>query len=194
MDLLKFRREFNPMAPSAAARFTGPIANDDLGFGLLVRRLDDSLVNFDNQNNRILLYDETGSQDQIADVDTNIPVVIQHGALLREDPILQKVLQFVHVLMFTNTAATFKFLAEFDRIISEITLEPNTYNLPWTDLTWDDIEWVFDTWYQEAPMEFGEVACKWGSGRIEKTDASVNFAYFGLILWLWPFSQIRTFR
>lgn len=194
MDLLKFRREFNPMAPSSAARFTGPIANTGLGFGLLVRRLDDSMVNFDNQNKRILLYDETGSQDQIADVDTNIPVVIQHGSLLREDPILQKVLQFVHVLMFTNTAATFKFLAEFDRIISEVTLEPNTYDLPWTDLDWDDIEWVYDTWYQEAPLEFGEVACKWGSGRIEKTDASVNFAYFGLILWLWPFSQIRTFR
>lgn len=194
MDLLRFRRAFNPINPADSARFTGPISNAGLGFGLLLRRLDDSLINFDNQNNKVLLYDDTETQDQIDGVNTNIPVVIQHGALLREDPIAQKILHYVHVLQFTNTAATIRLLAEFDRIISQTTLEPNTYSLGWDGLVWDDLEWNFETWFQEAPIEYGSISCKWCAPRVEKTDSEISFAYFGLILWLWPFSQIRTFR
>lgn len=198
MDLLTFRKSYNPLNPAQAARFTGPIENeetgDGLGFGLLLRRLDGSLLNFDNQNKRILAYDSTGSQDQIAGTNASMPVVVQHGALLKEDAVSQKILSYVHVLMFSNTNATLRFLAEFERITNQLTLQANTYSLLWDDINWTDINWEFDTWYQEAGFDFGSVACKWGSPRISKTDASVAFAYFGLILWLWPFGQIRTFR
>ncbi|HLP41576.1 MAG TPA: hypothetical protein VK465_08730 [Fibrobacteria bacterium] len=194
LDLLKFRREFTPAAPSAAARFVGPIENTGMGFGHLLRRLDDTLVVFDNQNKRIMSYDKTGTQDQIADTNTDMPVVIQSGALLREDPISQKTLNFAHILQFTSSSTTFRILAEFERVISQADAEPNTYNLAWEDLTWDDIDWQFDTWFSETPLDYGAINCKWCVARIEKTDSQVSFAYFGLILWLWAFQQIRTFR
>jgi hypothetical protein len=198
LDLLKFRREFDPANPSKAVRFTGPHENEEsgsgLGFGLLIRRQDDTLVVFDNQNKRILSYDETGTQDQIAGTNTNMPVVIQHGPQLREDPIMQKVLHYAHVLQFTNSQTTLRILAEFERIITDATAEPNTYTLTWDDLSWDDIDWVFDTWFSEIPFDYGAIACKWCAPRISKSDSQVDFAYFGLILWLWPFNQVRTFR
>jgi hypothetical protein len=85
-------------------------------------------------------------------------------------------------------------LAEFERVISEAEVSPNTYSLAWEDITWTDIEWVTDTWYSETPFDYGSIACKWCVARIEKTDSQVDYAYFGLILWLWNFAQIRTFR
>jgi hypothetical protein len=198
LDLLKFRREFDPTNPARAVRFSGPHENEEsgsgLGFGLLLRRLDDTLICFDNQNKRILSYDETGAQDEIADVNTDMPVVIQHGPQLREDPILQKVLHYAHVLQFTNSETTLRILAEFERIISEATVEPNLYSLSWEDLTWDDIDWSFDTWFSEVAFDFASISCKWCIPRIEKSDSQVDFAYFGLILWMWPFTQIRTLR
>lgn len=198
MDLLKFRREFDPANPPAAVRFTGPIENEEysngIGFGYLLRRLDDTLVVFDNQNKRILSYDETGNQDQIADTNTDVPVVIQSGALLREDPILQKTIHFAHLLQFTSAVTTLRILAEFERLICEVDMQPNTYALAWDDIAWDDIEWSTDTWYSEAPLEFGSTSCKWCVARVEKSDSQVNFAFFGLLLWLWSFKTVRTFR
>jgi hypothetical protein len=198
MDLLKFRREFNPLNPAQAVRFVGPIENEEsgsgLGFGLLLRRVNDTLIVFDNQNKRILSYDKTGTQDQIADTNTDMPVVIQTGALLREDPILQKVLHYAHILQFTNSETTIRILAEFERVISSADASPNTYSLAWDDIVWDDLEWLTDTWYSETPFEYGATACKWCVARIEKSNSQVDYAYFGLILWIWGFSQIRTFR
>jgi hypothetical protein len=194
LDLLKFRREFNPAAPLSAVRWIGPIKNNGLGFGLLLKRLDDTLVIFDNANKRILSYDKTGTQDEINDVDTDIPVIIQSGALLREDAIQQKTLHYAHILQFTGSETTLRILAEFERVISEASVSPNTYSLSWEDITWSDIEWVTDTWYSETTFDYGSIACKWCVARIEKTDSQVDYAFFGLILWLWNFSQIRTFR
>ncbi len=194
LDLLKFRREFNPSAPLSAVRWIGPIKNAGLGFGLLLKRLDDTLVVFDNANKRILSYDKTGVQDQIAGVDTNIPLVIQSGALLREDPIQQKTLHYAHILQFTGSETTLRILAEFERVISEAAVAANTYSLSWEDISWSDLQWVTDTWFSETPFDYGSIACKWCVARIEKTDSQVDYAFFGLILWLWNFSQIRTFR
>ena len=198
LDLMKFRREFNPLDPSRSVRFVGPIENEEsgsgLGFGLLLRRLDDTLLAFDNQNKRIQSYDKTGTQDQIAGTSASMPVVIQHGAQLREDPILQKVLNYAHILQFTNSVTTLRILAEFERVISDVDAQPNTYTLAWDDIAWSDMDWVFDTWFTEAAFDYGSIACKWCIPRITKSDAQVDFAYFGLILWLWPFGQVRTFR
>lgn len=194
LDLLKFRREFNPSAPLEAVRWTGPISNTGLGFGLLLKRLDDTFVVFDNANKRILSYDKTGTQDEIDDVNTDIPVVIQMGALLTEDAIQQKTLHYAHVLQLTSSETTLKILAEFERIINQSTLEPNTYSFEWTDITWTDLEWVTDTWFSETPFDYGSVSCKWFVPRLEKTDSQVDYAFFGFIFWMWNFLQVRTFR
>jgi hypothetical protein len=85
-------------------------------------------------------------------------------------------------------------LAEFERVISSADASPNTYSLAWDDIVWDDLEWLTDTWYSETPFEYGATACKWCVARIEKSNSQVDYAYFGLILWIWGFSQIRTFR
>lgn len=198
MDLAKFRREFDPAYPSKAVRWVGPIENEEagsgLGFGLLLRRIDDTLIVFDNQNKRILSYDKTGTQDQIADADTSMPVAYQSGALLREDPILQKTLHYAHILQFTSSPTTLTILSEFARLITEADAEPNTYSLAWGDIVWTDLDWVTDTWFTETPFEYGSTACKWCVALIEKDDDQVDYAFFGLILWLWSFNQIRTFR
>ena len=198
LDLLKFRREFNPVAPLAAVRWTGPFLNEGsgsgLGFGLLLKRIDDTLIVFDNQNSRILSYDKTGTQDEIADADADMTVLFQSGALLREDPIMQKTLLYAHILQFTSSETTLRILAEFERVISENDAQPNTYSLAWGDIVWTDLDWVTDTWFSEVPFDYGSIACKWCVARIEKTDSQVDYAFFGLILWLWNFTQIRTFR
>jgi hypothetical protein len=194
LDLLKFKREFNPFRPASSARFSGPIVNTGMGLALMKRRLDGTLIAMDNQNSRLMVYDATESQDSVAGADKNIPVVIQHGAVMREDPLAQKVLHYAHILQFTNSNTTLKILMEFERLIAQATAEANTYSLEWTDIVWSDLSWVFDTWYSETPFEYGTLAGKWFVPRIEKEDARVDFAYFGLVFWYSAFNQIRTFR
>lgn len=194
LDLLKFKREFNPFRPASSARFSGPQENAGLGLALLKRRLDGTLIALDNQNSRLLFYDEDESQDTIDGTATDIPVIIQHGAIMREDPIAQKVLHYAHVLQFTGSNTILKILMEFERVTAEATAQANTYTLEWDDLEWADLSWLFDTWYSETPFEFGTLAGKWFVPRIEKEDSRVDFAYFGLVFWYSAFSQIRTFR
>jgi hypothetical protein len=194
LDLLKFKREFDPFRPARSARFSGPQENAGLGLALLKRRLDGTLIALDNQNNRLLFYDEDESQDTIDAADTDIPVIIQHGAIMREDPIAQKILHYAHILQFTGSNTTLKILMEFERVTAEATAQANTYSLEWDDLDWVDLAWLFDTWYSETPFEYGTLAGKWFVPRIEKEDSRVDFAYFGLVFWCSIFSQIRTFR
>lgn len=194
LDLLKFKREFNPFRPASSARFAGPHENEGLGLALFKRRLDGTLVAMDNRNSRLLFYDEDESQDAIDSVETDIPVVIQHGAVLREDPIAQKTMHYAHVLQFTGSDTILRMLMEFERVTAEATAQANTYALEWEDLDWLDMEWLFDTWYSETPFEYGALSGKWFVPRIEKEDSRVDFAYFGLVFWYSAFQQVRTFR
>lgn len=194
LDLLKFKREFNPFRPVQSARFSGPQVNTGMGLAHLKRRLDGTLIAFDNQNNRILFYNKAGTQDSVDGTDTNMPVVVQYGAMMREDPIAQKTLHYAHVLQFTNSDTLLKILMEFERATGEVTAEANTYALTWEDIEWVDIDWLFDTWFSETPFEYGQLTGKWFVPRIEKEDSRVDFAFFGLVFWYSGFSQIRTFR
>lgn len=199
LDLLKFRREFNPQNPSYSARFTGPMDNDEpdathLGFGLLLRRIDGTLINFDNQNNRILFYDKTGSQDSIDATNTDMPVRIEQTGLFREAPSMQKMLLSAHVYAFTNSQLALTVEGEFGRVLSQATVEPNAYDFPWTDIVWTDIDWDYETWFQDIAFEFMDVVGKWFRYRFEKTDSEVNLAFFGHETYYDTFEQIRTFK
>lgn len=194
MDLLKFRREFNPQNPSYSARVTGPINNTGLGFGILLRRLDGTLINFDNQNSRVLFYDKTASVDSVDGTDTNVPIAIEQTGIMRESVSAQKVLCYMLAYIFTNSQITVTVKGEFDRLLSTATVTPNGYGLVWYDISWSDIEWLYDTWFQDVAFDFCAIVGKWFSYRFEKSDSESATAFFGSETFFDMFNQVRTLR
>lgn len=199
MDLVKFRKEYAMKGPSGAARFTGPLDNDEhasshLGFGILLRRIDGTLINFDNQNNRILFYDDESAQDEIDATATNIPVAIAQTGLFRDLPSFQKILLAAHIYAFTNTTMGLTIDGEFGRVASTAQVDANGTSFEWDDINWSDIEWAYDVWFQDVALEFGEVVGKWFGFRLTKTDAEAGCAFFGIEFYYDAFEQIRTLK
>lgn len=194
MDLLTFRRGFNPVQPTDNVRFSGPIQNNNLSFGLMLRRLDRSLVNFDSLNGRVLVYNQTAMQDYINGVNKNVAVMIKTGALLRESPMMQKVVNYLHLMALSSSDINITIGQEYTPEQNNYVAEPNSSPFIWTDIDWTDITWLEGTWYYDLPLGLSDIACKWCTVSISKEDNQSSFAFFGLLLWLWPIKQIRTFR
>lgn len=199
MDLNRFRNGFNPLKPTQSARFTGPIMNDEpdathLGFGILLQRVDGSLVNFDNQNNRILVYDESGSQDSVDAVDANIRFRIEQTGLMRENATPQKILCNGKLYLLSSSPVTMELRAEFDRIITPVTTEANSSGFEWMGLEWVGLEWTVQTWYHDLIFEFMEAVGKWFTLIIEKCDAETNTAFGGIEIFYDVIEQQRNLR
>lgn len=199
LDLQKFKRDFNPQNPSYASRFTGPLKNEEptathLGFAILLRRLDGSLICFDSQNSRILFYDSTGTQDSIDATDYDMPVRIEQTGIMRENATPQKVLCNGKLYILSNSVISIEVRAEFDRTISNLVVDPNAYGFTWTDIVWTDIDWVFQTWYHDLEFDFCEVVGKWFTFVVYKLDSEANTAYGGLELFFDSLQQQRVFR
>lgn len=199
LDLQQFRAAFYPTVPSKGSRFSGPFKNDEpdsthLGFGILLPRLDGSLVCFDSQNGRILKYDADGSQDYIAGTAYDIPLRIECTGLMREDATPQKILCNGKLYILSNSIVAVEIRTEFDRLISNLVMDPNSYGFEWTDITWDDITWEFQTWYHDMVFEFCETVGKWFTYALTKTDSEANTAFGGMEIFFDSMAQQRILR
>jgi hypothetical protein len=199
LDLLKFKREFNPQNPNYSVRFSGPHKNGDaagahLGFGILLLRHDGTLINFDNQNNRILSYDADGSQDSIAGANTDMPARIEQTGIMRENLSPQKVLCNGKLYLMSSSTATLEIRAEFDRVISQIRVDANAYGFEWDDIEWDDIAWTYQTWFSDLQFEFCEAVGKWFTFILEKEDSESGAAYGGIEIFFDTLQQHGTLR
>lgn len=199
LDLQQFRMSFYPQAPSKGARFSGPLKNLEpettrLGFGILLPRIDGTLLNFDNQNNRILFYDPDGSQDSIDGADYDVPLRIEQTGIMREDLTPQKVLCNGKLYILSNSIVSVEVRAEFERLISTLVVDPNAYEFAWQDLVWQDLTWVYQTWYHDMTFEFCEMVGKWFSFVVAKLDSEANTAYGGMELFFDALPQQGVFR
>lgn len=195
LDLLTFRRGFDPGSPTSAARFTGPIVSPNLSIPLMLRRLDNTLIAFDSQNGKVLSYQEITFQDQVAGANVNIAVHLKTGALLKEDPMSQKVVNYLHLMALSSSVVKVGISQEYStETVIYADAEPNTSTFSWEDIDWSDITWLEGTWFFDLPLGYGDVSCKWLTISVKKEDNQSNFAFFGILLWLWPFKQIRSLR
>lgn len=178
MDLNAFVPADQPTA-NATARFSGPWTGP--GFALMLPTADRGLYSFDNENEEILVYDSTETQDYIGGTSTNVQPLILTAPFLKGDYNAIKDPKYLYVYHFSNSSPSAQLIGEFDRIISNVTLSPINYDFTWDDLTWDDLSWALDSWQAEGAVDWNAQG-KWFQLKLTKNDQDQNYAFFGFSL------------